>query len=373
MSRKGRVLATLGVLLALGAAVAAYELSHDDPCKAAAPPPAGAATMKAIVRRCYGPPEVLSLENIAMPAPTEHRVVVKVHAASLNPLDRYYTRGVPYLMRLDAGIGHPKEPRLGVDYAGTVVAAGVGVTRFRVGDKVFGGKQGALAEYVSVLETGPVVPKPGNLTFEQAAAIPVAAVTALQALRDKAAVKPGQRVLINGASGGVGTFAVQIARALGAEVTGVCSTGNVEMVRSLGAQHVIDYTREDFTTAAERYDVVIDNVGNRSLGEIRRVMKPDGRYVVTGGRSHDRWLGPVARMVGVYLRSPFISQDVVFFVADLKKDDLAYLAGLAQSGKLTPVIDRRYPLAEVPAALSYLETGHARAKVVIDVSQANET
>src|SRR5712664_3464535 len=239
--------------------------------------------LKAIVYSDYGSPDVLKLEEIEKPTPGDDQVLVRVRAASVNPLDWHYMRGTPYFMRMEAGLRKPKVTRLGVDFAGTVEAVGRNVKRFKPGDEVFGGRTGAFGEYVTVREDRAVVLKPANLTFEQAASVPVAAITALQGLRDKGKVQPGQKVLINGASGGVGTFAVQIAKSFGAEVTGVCSTRNVDMVRSLGADHVIDYTKEDFTNSAQRYDLILDNVGNHSMLENRRILTPNGRFVLIGG------------------------------------------------------------------------------------------
>jgi NADPH:quinone reductase-like Zn-dependent oxidoreductase len=253
---------------------------------------------------------------------------------------------------------------MGVDFAGTVEAVGGNVKRFRPGDEVFGGRSGAFAEYVTIREDRALVLKPGNMTFEQAASVPIAAITALQALRDKGKIKSGQKVLINGASGGVGTFAVQIAKSFGAEVTGVCSTRNVEMVRSIGADHVIDYTQEDYTKSGQRYDLIIDNVGNHSLLVNRRVLNPDGIFVIVGGPK-GQWLGPLMRPIKALILSPFVGQEFVMLLAELRKDDLALLGDLMQAGKLKPVIDRRYRLSEVPAAIRYSEEGHARGKIVV--------
>lgn len=367
MTVRNRVLIGIATFFALAIVSLALALSHDSPCGVPAPPPAGAARMKAIVYHCYGSPAVLELAHIAKPALVDDRVLVKVHAASVNPVDWHFMRGEPYIMRMSAGFGRPGNPRLGVDFAGTIEAVGKNVRRFKPGDEVFGGGSGALAEYVSVREAGSIAAKPANLTFEQAAAVPVAAVTALQALRDKGQLRAGQRVLINGASGGVGTFAVQIAKSFGADVTGVCSTRNVELVRSLGADHVIDYTREDYTKSAQRYDLIVDNVGNRSLLQVRRVLAPEGIYVMVGGPSDDPWIGAIATPLKAFLLSPFVSQEAVFLFADLNQKDLTFLADLMQAGKVTPVIDRRYSLAEVPAAIAYLEEGHARGKVIVRV------
>jgi NADPH:quinone reductase-like Zn-dependent oxidoreductase len=323
--------------------------------------------MKAVVRRCYGPPDVLALEDLEKPVPADNQVLVKVRAASVNPLDWHYMRGNPYLMRLDAGFGAPTNPSLGVDYAGVVESVGRNVKKFKPGDEVFGGKFGALAEYVAVAEDGSLVAKPDNLSFVQAAAVNVAAVTALQALRDRAGLKPGQSVLINGASGGVGTFAVQIAKSLGAEVTGVCSTRNVELVRSLGADHVIDYTQEDFTKSGRQYDVVMDNVANRGVLEVRRVLKPRGKHVLIGGGGPDAnpWVGPFWSPIKAMAVSWFVDQEMGMFISHGSAEDLATLAGMMQSGAVTPVVDRTYPLAETAEAMRYLETGRARGKVIV--------
>ncbi|OGG56104.1 MAG: alcohol dehydrogenase [Candidatus Handelsmanbacteria bacterium RIFCSPLOWO2_12_FULL_64_10] len=323
--------------------------------------------MKAITYQSYGSPDVLKCEEIEKPTAGDNQVLIKVRAASVNPLDWHYIRGTPYVMRMQSGLRGPKVARLGVDFAGTVEAVGRDVKRFQSGDEVFGGRTGAFAEYVCVREDRGVALKPANLTFEQAASVPVAAITALQGLRDKGQIQPGQKVLINGAAGGVGTFAVQIARSFGAEVTGVCSTRNVDMVRSIGADRVIDYTQQDFTRTEQRYDVLLDNVGNRSLSECRRVLNPRGKYVLIGGGGPDdgRWIGPLTRVLKTLVLSRFVTQDMVFFVAKLSREDLTLLGDLMQAGKVTPVIDRRYRLSGVPAAIRYLEEGHARGKVVI--------
>jgi len=325
--------------------------------------------MRAIVYCDYGSPDVVRLEKVNKPTPGDHQVLVRVRAASVNPLDWHYVRGAPYVMRLGSGLRRPQEIRLGVDFAGTVEAVGKSVTRFAAGDEVFGGRRGALAEYVCVGEDGALVKKPPNLTFEQAASIPIAATTALQALRDRANLQPGQKLLINGASGGVGTFAVQIAKSFGARVTGVCSSRNLDLVRSLGAAHVVDYTKEDFTKSEERYDAILDNVGNRALSECRRVLKPKGIYVLIGGGGPNEqgFIGPFLSLARMFVTSPFVSQQLRMMIAELTPEDLERLRDLTESGKLTPVIDRTYPLTELPAALRYLEEGHARGKVVITV------
>jgi len=350
----------------IACALIAYWTSTND-CERYATVPAN--PMKAIVYCDYGVPN-LKFQEIEKPTPEDDQLLVKVRAASVNPLDWHFVEGTPYMMRaLGVGLRKPKDTRLGVDFAGTVEAVGKNVTKFKPGDEVFGGRDGAFAEYVCVREPRAVALKPANITFEQAASVPIAAITALQGVRDKGKVQPGQKVLINGASGGVGTFAVQIAKSFGADVTGVCSTRNLDMVRSLGADHVIDYTKEDFTNGAERYDVIIDNVANHSLLECRRVLKPNGIYVLIGGGSANEQglIGPLINPIKAMLLSPFVSQKMGMLLADLNHNDLAMLADLMQSGKVTPVIDRTYKLSELPQAIEYLEQGHARGKVVINV------
>jgi NADPH:quinone reductase-like Zn-dependent oxidoreductase len=322
--------------------------------------------VKAIVYRRYGSPDVLQCENLETPVPGDGEVLVRVRAASVNPYDCHFLRGEPYFGRVITGLRKPKNPRLGADVAGEVERVGRNVTQFKPGDEVFGACRGAFAEYA----TGPeraLAAKPRNMTFEQAAAVPVAALTALQALRDKGRIHAGQKVLINGAAGGVGTFAVQIAKSFGADVTGVCSTRNVEMVRSIGADHVIDYTGEDFTTKGRRYELFVDLIGNHPLSACRRVMNPRGTYVAIGAPINS-WIAPLPRMLGMLVQSRFISQNLAMMVAKVSKEDLTLLCDLMESGKLTPVIDRRYPLTGVPEAVRYLEKGHARGKVVITVA-----
>src|SRR5262249_39791355 len=339
------------------------------------PSPGVAPRMKAIVYHDFGSPDVLRLEEIEKPVPNDNQVLIRVRAASVNPLDWHYMEGTPYIGRLmEFGLLKPKVTRLGVDYAGTVEAVGRNVTQFKPGDDVFGARTGAFAEYVSVPADGAVVVKPANVTFEQAASVPIAAITALQALRDAAKVQPGQKVLINGASGGVGTFAVQIAKSLGAHVTGVCSTRNVDMVRSIGADQVIDYTKEDFTESGQRYDVIIDNVGNHSLLACPRSLNPKGKYILIGGGglNDGRWIGPLVRPLRALVLSPFVTQDMGMMLAHMTKEDLTALGDLMQARKVTPVIDRRYRLDDVPEAIRYLEEGHARGKVVISLEPSSD-
>jgi NADPH:quinone reductase-like Zn-dependent oxidoreductase len=361
----------IGVAAVFGVAFAALAVtvSYDSPCPAVPALDAGATSIRAVMNRCYGVPEGMRLERIAKPTPGEGKVLIKVHATSVNPAEWYGISGRPYLIRLENGIGAPSgDGRAGYDVAGTVEAVGPNVTLFKAGDEVFGGVHGALGEYVVAREQGAIIAKPAELSFEEAGAMPIAAITALQGLRDNGGIKPGQKVLINGASGGVGTYAVQIAKAYGAEVTGVCSTRNMEMVRSLGADHVIDYTKENFTEGQERYDLILDNVGSQGFFAMETVMKPGGVIVVVGGSKKGPFLGPIKRVAWSKLVGHFIEPPVKFFLARVNKVDLELLAGLAREGKLKTVIDRRYPLEQASAALEYLGTGHARGKVVVTVN-----
>ena len=329
--------------------------------------PAQATTMKAIVRERYGSPDVLELKDIEKPVVDDDSVLVRVRAASINAYDWHMMRGSPYLVRMVAGLRKPKSSGMGVDVAGQVEAVGKNVTQFRPGDEVFGSRSGSLAEYVRGTSQSFLVPKPSGLTFEQAAAVPMAATTALQGLRDKGHIKPGQSVLINGASGGVGTFAVQIAKALGAHVTAVCSTGNVEQARSLGADEVIDYTKDDFTQSGRRYDLILDVAASGSLSSRRRVLEPNGILVGVGAADGGRMTSILAGLLETAVLSRFGNQKMPFFLAKNSKDDLLVLTELIEAGKVRPVIDRTYPLNKTAEAIRYLETGHARAKVVITV------
>jgi len=357
-----------GILIFLTVAISslAIVLSHNSACGPAPAVANEAELMKAIVYRCYGSADVLEFTDVEKPRPADDEVLVKVQAASVNPLDWHFMRGTPYFMRLMSGLGAPDETGVGVDFAGTVEAVGSNVERFKAGDEVFGGGNGVFAEYITISEDGPLAMKPASASFEQAASTPIAALTALQALRDIGKLESGQKVLINGASGGVGTFAVQIAKSLGAEVTGVCSTRNVEMVRSLGADHVFDYKKEDYTESGEQYDLIVDMVSNHSLSENKRALKPNGTLVIVGG-GKGNWLGPMMNPIKALLMSPFVEQEIVMILAQLRKDDLAILAELMQAGKVTPVIDRRYKLSEVQEAIRYSEEGHARGKIIISL------
>ena len=328
--------------------------------------------MKAIAYEKYGSADVLELREVGKPEIEGDQVLVRVLAASANPYDWHFMRGIPYIARLMAtGVRKPKHTLLGSDVAGEVEAVGKAVTRFRPGDKVFGFVgAGGFADYVSAPEKLLAL-KPANLSFEQAATVPLAAVTALQGLRDAGQIRSGERVMIVGASGGVGTFAVQIAKWYGAQVTGVCSTGNLEMVRSIGADHVIDYTREDYTRNGQHYDLIFQLAGTTSASAFRRVLTSKGRLVLSSGDSPGRVIGPVGRIVKAMLLSPFVgSQKMLPFVAKASSDDLQALRELIEAGRIKPVIDRTYPLSEAADAIRYLETGHARGKVVISVSAA---
>lgn len=328
---------------------------------------AAAQPMQAIVQSKYGSPEnVLALKAIATPVVTDDTVLVRVRAASLSVGDCYSVRGAPFAMRLVSGLIKPKHPVPGFDVAGEVVAVGPRATQFRAGDAVFGAARDAWAEYARIGQDK-LAPMPANLSFVEAAAVPTSALAALHGLRDVGQVRSGQQVLINGASGGVGTFAVQIAKAFGAEVTGVCGTTNVDLVRSLGADHVIDYTQADFTQGGPRYDLIFDNVENRSLSQVRRALKPGGTLVLNSGTGA-RGLEMLVRLAKPFLVSPFVGQRLRRYLSVPKQADLIVLKELIEVGKLRPVVDRTYPLPEIAAALRYLEGRHARGKVVITVA-----
>jgi NADPH:quinone reductase-like Zn-dependent oxidoreductase len=326
--------------------------------------------MNAIVYCDYGVSN-LKLEQIEKPTPGDDQILVKVHAVSVNPYDWHFIEGTPKFMRaMIGGLRKPKDIRLGVDFAGTVESVGKNVTQYKSGDEVFGGSTGAFAQYLCRRATGSVAPKPAGLTFEQAASINIAGITALQAVRDQGRVQPGQKVLINGASGGVGTFAVQIAKSFGADVTGVCSTRNIELVQSLGADRVIDYTKEDFTKSDQKYDVILDNVANHSLSENRKMLAPNGTYVLIGGGSANEqgFVGALGKMLNTAVYSRFVKQKMGMMMAQPSTQDLTLLAEMVQSGKLKTVVDRTYKsLSEVPEAIRYLEGGHARGKVIVTV------
>jgi NADPH:quinone reductase-like Zn-dependent oxidoreductase len=363
------LLGLLGLVVVAFIALA-VAVRYTKACPTTPLPVASDPAMQAVVQRCYGGPSDLELATIPKLPPDPDRVQVRVIAAAANPLDWHYMRGEPYIMRAaGAGFGAPNDPSFGTDYAGVVTAVGREVTKWKPGDEVFGARGGAYGGYVNVRQDRGIALKPANVSWEDAAAMPVAAMTALQALRDAAQVQPGQKVLINGASGGVGTYAVQLAKWMGAEVTGVTSTRNVELVRSLGADHVVDYKKEDFTQGDVRYDVILDNISNHGFLALRRVMTDDGVVVIVGANTDDKWLGALSAPLRGMVLNPFVSQRFQFFLSDTSQADLEILAGLASEGKLRSVIDRRYPLAEVPAAITYLEEGRTRGKIIVNVSE----
>ena len=366
MKLRYKILGGCLLLLFISIGALALTIGHTSDC---AEPPAsavGANTMKAITYHCYGSPEVLLYRDIEKPLPNDDEVQVKVVAASVNPLDWHYMRGSPYIMRLIVGIGAPDDTSMGVDFAGTVAAVGNKVTRYKIGYDVFGRRGGAFGEYLVIPEARAMTLKPDNVSFEEAAAAPIAAVTALQALRDKGQLQAGQKVLINGASGGVGTYAVQIAKAFGAEVHGVCSTRNVDMVKSIGADRVFDYKKENYTESGVKYDLIIDNVGNHSPLANTKVMQDNGILVMVGGASGN-WLGPFKGALKTLYTKPFVSQKIEGILASISHEDLVILADLMAAEKVRSVIDQRFSLEQVPEAVAYSESGRARGKIIINV------
>ncbi len=367
MRLRRKILIGTASFLVLAIAALAITISWTSPCTKAPSVAAGTPTMRALTQRCYGEPAaVLRIEDMAIPQPGDFDVLIKVRAASVNPLEWHFTTGKPYLVRAVKGIGAPTRPRVGYDVAGTVMAIGSKVTRFKPGDDVFGGVRGALAEYVVAPEGGDIALKPAGVSFEQVAALPIAAVTALQALRDHGHIAAGQKVLINGSSGGVGTYAVQIAKHFGAEVTAVCSTRNVELVRSLGADHVIDYTQTDFTRGSVQYDLIVDAVGNHGILDLKDVVQPGGTIVGVSGPKDDNWLGPILHGLKRNVAGAFIDQTAVGFIASVKSHDLEFLADLLRNNRVRSVIDRRYRLEQTSAALEYIGSRRARGKVLIN-------
>ncbi len=322
--------------------------------------------MKAIVHYKYGLPDVLQLIETQKPIPTADEVLVHVHAASVNPVEWYGMTGFP-LARPSAGWLKPTDPRLGADFSGVVESVGANVTDFRAGDKIFGTTTGAFAEYVCALKS--IALKPANVSFEQAASVPIAGLTALQGLRDHGKIQRGKKVLINGASGGVGTFAVQIAKAFGTEVTAVCSPGNVEMIRSLGADRVIDYKNEDFTRNGERYDLVFDVAGSRSWSEYKRILKPDATFVLVGAKKGFPIIGPLAGVLRIFIGARLSGKKIAFFIAKITRQDLEAMKDLIESGKVTPIVEQSYPLSQAADAMRHLGTGHAKAKITISLAE----
>ena len=367
MKLRNKILLSLGALFVVGIAVLMITLSHESPCPSAPATAEGTETMRAITHRCYGAPgHVLALERIAKPKPAAGEILIRIRAASVNPYEHHVVTGKPYFMRLGSGLGAPEHYRVGYDMAGVVEAVGENVTQFKAGDEVFGGAPGALADYALVREkNADLVIKPAEVSFEDAASLLIAGGTALEALRDYGHLVAGQKVLINGASGGVGTYAIQLAKNFGAEVTAVCSTRNVELVRSLGADHVIDYTKEDFTEGAQQYDLIVDNVGNHDFLDLTRAVTPTGTIVTVSGPKTNNFLGPITRILKMKMLAPFVDPKLVFFVADVDAPDLQLFAQLMREGKLKTSIDRRFPLEQAGAALDYVGSGHARGKVVV--------
>lgn len=370
MKLRNRILLTVLGTLSLAMAAFALLISYDVACGDAPSRPQTAESMTSVVYRCYGGAEVLEVTEQARPVPAADEVLVRVQAAAVNPLDWHYMRGSPYVMRLMSGLGRPADGRLGTDFSGIVEAVGDAVTDFVPGEAVFGSAAGAFARYLVVREDRAIARKPEGMSFAQAATVGVAGITALQALRDKGQIRPGQRVLINGASGGVGTFAVQIAKAFGAHVTGVCSTRNVDMVRALGADRVIDYKREDYTVGGGRYDLIVDMVGNHSPLANEGVLAADGRLIMVGGPGGD-WVGPFRRLIEARLVAPFVEPQLLGLLARLDQADLRTLADMMERGELTPVIDRSFPLTQVPDAIRYSESGRARGKIVVQIGDVD--
>lgn len=328
--------------------------------------------MRALAHHRYGPADLLRIEDVERPEPKDHQVLVRVRAAAVDPSVWHQMTGEPYLVRvMGYGVRKPKRPSLGGDFAGTIVALGTNVSGFDEGDDVFGVCAGSLADY-AVARATKIWRKPANLTFEEAAAVPISGTTALQALRDKGRVQPGEHVSITGATGGVGTFAVQLAKAFGARVTAVCSTEKMDLARSLGADDVVDYTREDFADGPRRFDLIVDIAGTRSLSDLRRALTPRGRLVIVGSEGGGRVLGPLGRSLRATALSPFVPQKLSWFVAGIKADDLDVLERLIEEGKVKPVIDRTYPLEDAAAAIAYQQQGHARGKVVVSVRPQRE-
>ncbi|MEM7361081.1 MAG: NAD(P)-dependent alcohol dehydrogenase [Pseudomonadota bacterium] len=354
------------VIFVLALAGLAATLAYTEKCEGT--PSAVEGGMTAAFAHCYGSADVITLEKVAIPQPADDEILVQVKAAAVNPLDYHEMRGSPYIMRLMRGIGKPERASLGADFSGVVVAVGDEVTNFKPGDEVFGGSRGAFAEYLTIRADRSIVRKPSNVSFAEAAAIPVAALTALQALVDHGELQTGERVLINGASGGVGTYTTQIATALGAEVSGVCSTRNVEMVKALGAKQVFDYKKENYTESGQKFDLIVDMVGNHSISANRDVLTDNGRLIIVGGPKGD-WIAPLIYPIKALVTQPFVNQKIASFVARLKQDDLDTLANMMAEGKLTSQIDRTYPLEQIADAIRYSESGRARGKIIVAVGE----
>lgn len=361
------ILKALAGLVVVGLVALAFTLAYTSDCPAPGPGLAGEATMMGVFRHCYGSPDVLRYQRAAIPTPADDQILVKVASASVNPYDVHFMTGSPYILRLMAGIGAPENAHIGSDFAGTVVAVGRNVTALEPGDRVFGGADHAFSEYLVRGATGSVVRIPDGVSFEQAAGIPIAGVTALQALRDHGQLKSGQRVLINGASGGVGTYAVQIARAMGAHVTGVCSGRNVELVSSLGADQVFNYKQENYLESGQKFDLIVDMVGNHSPIENQGVLTPNGRLVIVGG-SKGNWIAPFVVPVKAAIANRFTDQELMSFTARMEPEDLAAVAEMIAAGDVRTVVDRHYPLSDTAEAMRYSASRRASGKIIIDVA-----
>ena len=361
-----KILGGLAVLLIVTIIGFAITIGYTKDCEPIANPTVNGASMQAVRAHCYGGPEVLQILEVEKPVPGEGDVLVKIKAASVNPLDWHYMRGSPYFMRLMSGIGAPKDVESGVDFAGVVEAVGKGVTKFKVGDRVFGGRSGAFADYLVMPESKAIARIPNGVSFEQAAATPIAAVTAIQALEDIGKVKAGDKVLVNGASGGVGTYAVQMAKAHGAEVTGVSSTRNHAMVKALGADHMIDYKTHNYTEDDVKYDMIIDNIGNHSFSANADVLIPEGKLIMIGGSKGD-WIGPMINPIKGMVQAPFLDQEFVLILAEMNVESLDKIAKLMSEGKVKSQIDKRYSLDQIQDAISYSESGRARGKIIINM------
>ncbi|WP_082850210.1 NAD(P)-dependent alcohol dehydrogenase [Halioglobus sp. HI00S01] len=359
------ILAIAG-LLGIALIALALVVSHTDDCPAPAAPSSAAQTATVISYHCYGPPEVLTQSVIDRPAPGPEEVLVKVHYAGINPLDYHHMRGSPYLMRLGIGLGAPEVTRLGVDFAGIVEAVGETVSAFKPGDRVFGGKTGAFGSHLVINEGGAIAHVPANVPLEQAGVVGIAGVTALQALVDEGELEAGDSILINGASGGVGTFAVQIAAAIGAKVTGVSSARNHELVRELGAVHMIDYKSINYTDMPRRYDIILDMVGNHSPLANSSVLKPDGKLITVGG-SKGNWIAPLLGPVNILISQPFMAQESIMLLAQMRKETLVDLARYMERGELTPSVGHRFQLGEIREAMALSESGRARGKIAVAI------
>ncbi len=362
-----RLIAGFAILIVIAGIYGGYRLSDTSPCPQVRLQTPEGATMMAVRQLCYGPPASLVYSQVPIPSPGAGEMLIEVHAAGVNPLDWHTMRGSPYFMRLSSGLSTPTDPRFGVDFSGVVTAIGPGVTRFEPGDRVFGGAAGAFAQYVLVSENQAVSHLPDEISHPQAAAVAIAGLTALQSLRDKGKLQPGQKVLINGASGGVGSFAVQIARHMGGEVYGVSSTRNVERVMAMGATRVFDYTRESYIDSGMEFDLIVDLVGNHTPLANTSVLTPNGRLIMVGGGKGD-WIGPAIGPLQALLTDPFVDQELIMLLAQLNSEDLDTLAGMIRTGAVVPVLDGRYPMAEYAEAIAYSETGRARGKIILDIN-----